>query len=156
SVRPPCDVPGQDDPGVVLQGGQGSVADDRLGPRRRGGPARPDVLLYADRLECAGDPDPLRLALEGGSHALQRQAESGPGGPGQPDGPGGPADGAFGPGPLRVDRDLVPPRRSSVVVLPRSPVVSGQGRAVVCGHPRGPASGELAESIPGCGLGADW
>ena len=44
----------------------------------------------------------------------------------------------------------------SVAVVPRSAVVSGQGGAVVRGHPGGVAAGELAGSIRGCGLGAGW
>ena len=45
-----------------------------------------------------------------------------------------------GVGAVRVDLDLVPHGGSSVVVLSRSSVVSGQGRAVVCGYPGGPAA----------------
>ena len=52
---------------------------------------RPDQMFYCTRtgLGRADDPVPLRGALECGGHALQRQADDGPGGPGEPDAAGG-------------------------------------------------------------------
>ena len=55
-VRPARHAAGQDAPGAVLQGGQGSALDDRAGPRRRGQASRPDVLLHASGLGRAADP----------------------------------------------------------------------------------------------------
>ena len=46
SVWPACHVAGEDDPGVVLQGGQRPAVDDRSGARCAGQTARSDVLQY--------------------------------------------------------------------------------------------------------------
>ena len=46
-------VVGEDDPGALLHGGQGSAVDDRAGARRAGQTARSDVLLHVSGLEGA-------------------------------------------------------------------------------------------------------
>ncbi len=112
--------------GAVLQGGQGSTAGDRLGPRHRGGPARPDVLLHATGLGRADDPVPLRGALECGGHAPKRQADDGPGGSGEPDAEGGRADGAGGAGAVRPDADLVRPGGHRSLSFPDRPWYPGK------------------------------
>ncbi len=66
-VRSACHAAGQDDPGVVLQGGQGSAVDDRPGPRRVGQTARSDVLLHAPGLgtrERFSRHTPARWSIE--------------------------------------------------------------------------------------------
>ena len=134
---------GEDDPGALLHGGQGSAFDDRTGARCAGQTARSDVLLHVSGLGGAKDSLDVRGKVVDRGHLRELQATAGTGRPGQPQRKGRAAHRADGAGAVQPDRGLVSSSGSSSSSVSRSTLVSQEARAIVCRYAHHAAAAEL-------------
>ena len=143
-VRPARDALGQDDSSLVLHGGQGPVADHRVGPRCLGQASRPDVLLHLSRLGRPSNSFGIFGTVVDRGDFRELQATVGSGRSGQPQGESRTTNSTHGVCPPQPDRVVVSSSWASSSAISRSALVSTQGRTVVRRHAHHPAAAELA------------